>query len=184
MNQKTETRKRNPLLPVVIILLAAVIVLAALLLQPEEQPAPLPAEPVPTETAAAVVPTTEETEPEIPDVEVETPYCVLRYPGEWEGRISVEQYPFDVGMSVMFFGSIDGVKIELYSVHFGGTEGIPVGSIQSPEGYLMDVTVQMADFAGDGDWAPEKADELSAMQETMNYVIERLKEEVEIITAP
>lgn len=165
--------------------------------QPTETAGPEAA--VPTETAAPTLGSepsgqtdpARETEPQqvtvpletlpgvedYPDLAIETPYVTLYYPGRWEQHLRVETQTLDFGASVAFYGTFTAGEQWLFTVHFGGGEGISAGAVLVDGGYLMDVTVELSDYVPGEGWSAEDTDLFSAMQEDMNHLIGMLAQE-------
>lgn len=182
-------KKRNPLVIPVVILSILVIVLAAILLWPDRPSEdPVPSETTADETQAATktptqtsVPTetgavTSEYEREA-DLEVETPYATLYYPAQWAGGVRAEVQENEIGADVLFYGEVKGREALLFTVSFGGAEGFPVGVYETREGYLLDVTTALSDLELDESWMSADMDSICAMQEGINYVLEKLEED-------
>ena len=71
---------------------------------------------------------------------------------------------------------MDSEEYLLFTVHFGGAAGFPVGVLQMEDGVMLDVTADMADLALKDSWTAEESDRICAMQEAMNYVVEKLND--------
>ena len=119
-------------------------------------------------------PTLGNTESVMNGASVNTPYCVLQIPEEWVGRISVEIKEEEWNTAVLFYGEVRDEKILLYTMHFGGAAGDPVGILESDAGVMMDVTVEIPDISVPDNWTAEEQDTAYALQETVNYVLEEL----------
>lgn len=113
----------------------------------------------------------------LPDCEVETPYGTLYFPGRWKDTMWAEVETLDFGADVVFYGTVAGEECWLFTVHYGGADGIGIGAVMTKEEYLLDVTVEMSDFVPTESWSQADTDLFSAMQETMNYLMEKLKED-------
>lgn len=107
---------------------------------------------------------------------VNTPYCVLRIPEEWVDRITVQITEEEWNTSVDFYGMLNGEKILLYTLHFCGAAGDPVGTWLTDEDVLMDVTLEVHDITGNASWSREDQDTIYAMQESLNYVLKGLED--------
>lgn len=164
-------------IPVVALAIFAVILLQAK--QPKKQEtvkntvAPV-SQATQTEAATEAVETTEEEEL-VPPVEIATPYCTLYYPGQWQEGLRTEIVGDEFDCAVCFYGTVVGEEQLLYTIHFGGAEGIPVGIYETADGVMMDITVEMAEIEIGKNWSQEETDYLCAMQESMNYVLNRMK---------
>lgn len=129
-----------------------------------------------TDSEKTTEPTQGNTEPVMNGASVNTPYCVLQIPEEWVGRISVEIKEEEWNTAVAFYGEVSGERVLLYTLHFGGAAGDPVGILETEAGVMMDVTVEVHDITVNPGWSQEKTDSVYAMQESVNYMLENLGE--------
>lgn len=194
--KEKEKKRLNPLWIVLVVQIIIIIVLVVLLLRPQasepvvEQPATQPtvaATEKPEETAApqetVAQPQIQETEPQEAEVEIVTPYCSLYIPYEWSESISTETVPQDFGLNLVFIGTVNGKQADLFTVCFGGEEGFPVGTVTTADGFMLDITIDLAEFSADAGWTDAEIDELSAMQESMNHIISRLRQTPGFVSA-
>lgn len=103
---------------------------------------------------------------------IETPYGKLRYPQKWENNIRVEHKPGKPYL-VQFYGRAGDIAEQLvFSIAFGGREGIEVTTIADAEGKAVNVYVIFAELTG-----AEGADKnrLYAMQEDAIWLVESLE---------
>ena len=138
------------------------------IIEPEET------EPEETIPEAIVIGEESKEDTEIQDVEIETTYATLYYPGKWKDSLRTEETELEFGADVKFYGTINGQEHWLFTVHFGGAEGIGIGAIMTAEGFMIDVTISMSDIIPGEDWSDEAAEQFNAMQEAMNYVMNKL----------
>lgn len=180
-----EEKKQNPLLIPVIVLSVAVVVLAVLLLWPkdEEQGSSLQ-QPEQTEqiqqtqqSAEPAESTSAPEETEKPDVGIETPYGTLYYPGIWEDSMRSETKEESGSYQVVFYGCVGEREEWLYTVWFGeaGENAFTVGAVEA-DGQMIAVSMEMSDFIPDESWSVEEADQICAMQESLNDMIEKIRE--------
>lgn len=138
-------------------------------------PPTTPAQTTPCPTSAPSVPTTTP-ESTYPDVEVKTPYATLYYPGQYKDHIKTEIMDDGFEATVLFYCTAGEHKDALlFTIFFGGADGEPLGSYQTPQGFAVDVTMEMSGYIPDGSWSSADADIFYAMQEGMNHVISRLE---------
>ena len=116
------------------------------------------------------------TEPVMDGTAVNTPHCVLRIPEEWVGNISVHITEEAWNTAVAFYGTLNSEKILLYTIHFGGAAGEPVGTWLTDENVLMDITLEVHDITENASWSTEDQDTIYAMQESLNYVLKGLED--------
>lgn len=115
-------------------------------------------------------------EENIPEVEIETLHGNLYYPGQWKEYLVTQIVELDFGVDVVFFAAIEGENYWLFTVHYGGADGIPIGVLNSQEGYMLDVTVEISEFIPENSWSAENKELFSAMQEAVNHVINKLSQ--------
>lgn len=108
------------------------------------------------------------------DLVVETPYCSLYFPGKWEQNLVVESIDGEI-YGVAFWGKM-GFKDpqKLFTISFGGTEGILLGELENDSGEKIPVYVIPIEFFPDEDWTKDEIDGIYSMQEEMNYLISKL----------
>lgn len=141
-----------------------------------EPPALEETEPEPTIPENIIIGEESTGETDNPDVEIETAYAILHYPGKWKDSVLAEETELDFGSDVKFYGTINDQEHWLFTVHFGGGEGVGVGAIQTADGYMLDITIEMSDFVPGEDWSVDATDQFNAMQEAMNYVMNKLSQ--------
>ena len=104
------------------------------------------------------------------DVSIETDYGTLHFPKEWEDSFSYKIDESDV-YTVKFIGKIsEDTSAELFSVIFGEKGQLSVGKITGDNGcevYVTPGTVKK-------EWSKDELTTFQAMQEEMNYTIEKL----------
>jgi len=137
--------------------------------------APDVSEPLITET-----PVDEMSEIEVPvaaekeDIQIETPYCTLYYPGEWEPFLQVEQTAGEL-YKATFRACLDtGREQDLFLIVFGGDAVSAYGSIMSEQGETVPVSIVCDDIAVDESWTENEIYIVFAMQEALNDVLARL----------
>lgn len=114
-------------------------------------------------------------ESEYPPLVIETPYCDLYYPGQWADSLRVEITGTEPEAIVSFYGTVAQEEQLLFRLYFCGAEGFPVGAIETENGMMMDVTVEIAELTLKDSWSDEETDRICAMQEGMNTVMDGLK---------
>lgn len=186
------------LIVVLSVVLVALLILLAVLIrgnQPENaptepstepsvstEPMQTPSESTPEETEEVTEPEVE-TVPETPDVEIETPYCTLYFPGEWEELLQVEQVKGDVHKVIFSCKLDDSRTVELFRFLFGGEDGI--GAVKAPDGKLINVSVKSAEIKPEDDWTTSQINMVFSMQEALNEVLAGLDlVEHEVTTEP
>lgn len=162
------------------ICLTVCLMLAVLCMTGCGQSAAAPETAAPTEAVAASAETAAVTEPvsgvlensQQPAAcfEVETPYCMLTYPMTWQHYVMIEQEQTEAGCAVAFYCILDGKDpLRLFDVRFGGTEGDPVGQLQTGEG-PVDVFFKTYSVLEQPDLSEDDKEVLLAMLEDINVI--------------
>ena len=109
---------------------------------------------------------------------IETPNCDLYYPLEWKEQIRVEQVEGDVHI-VKFFGTI-GEQGEhfLFSVLFGGEEGVLLGTLNEKPVYIISTTEEATET-----WTEDEEMTFLNMQVDVNYLLGMLQKEEGFVKA-
>lgn len=183
-------KKKRSIIPWLVAALAVVLValILVLTLMPGNQPTPngettAPnAQPGETQTAnpTGVTGGSEETEasesteaptqPAASDLEIETPYVTLVYPGQWSSQLQVEKIPGDP-YRVIFNANLEsGIRQELFTICFGGNLKDAVGVVKV-SGKEVPVQVYASEIIPGSDWAAEDTSVIYTMQECLNDVL-------------
>ena len=139
---------------------------------------------IPTEAENPVIPTEAdivETQPsETVSMRIDTPYCELYFPAEWEAQITTTVNQYDGGCAVAFSGSVEDKQAYLFVVLFeeGEKQGNAVGYITTETGNTIWVYVEMNEQLTDATWTQEQADEIMTMQEGINHLLTELAQNV------
>lgn len=122
--------------------------------------------------------TLQQTEEPVRDKVIRTPYCDLYYPAQWKDAVRYEGQETEVGYIGVFTGVINGRKAELFRVWFADADEtcIPVG-IYSTDAVTVDVCISLPELPEDNDWTQQEQELFYGLQETANYLLDRLKEE-------
>ncbi len=110
-------------------------------------------------------------------IEIETKYCMLYYPLEWEKNLRTEI--IDNGeYKVEFYGKVEGKKEQhLFDLIFNGEIGYNLGTIKTESDENVNINIESYSFETDNTWTEEEAFILYAMQEDINYTIGMLAED-------
>ena len=104
---------------------------------------------------------------------IDTPGGTLKYPTRWSDYLHTETV-MEEPYSVSFYCRVDGQEdLYLFTVYIGGEEGMLAGSITGDDGESRDVRLDIEELALE-DWAEEEAQIARAMQEDLNFVLEKL----------
>ena len=110
------------------------------------------------------------------DMAIDTPYGELHYPVKWADYLSI-QVSEDNGYSVAFYCALDGHEdAHLFTVHFGGTQGSVVTTINSKTGGTVEVRVSLTELNLDESWIDNDVGIAYSMQEDINYLLAAIME--------
>ena len=105
--------------------------------------------------------------------EIETKYCMLYYPETWKEQIEIK-YSEEAGYKVEFYGKVEGKETQhLFNICFNSDDGDLLGYFDRDE-QVVNVSVERIDLTFGTDWTQEEQDQIYAMQEEMNFVIDML----------
>ena len=179
-----KNKKMKTLIAVLAAILVLSLVVLLVLIGGSKEPQSVATEPsteAMTEPSETTLPTTEsveetteppvETVPDTPDLEIETPFVTLHYPGEWEELLHVEQTEGDI-YTVAFFSKLEFGNVELFRISFGGDEGI--GAVKTADGKTVNVSVHSADIVPGDNWTESQKNIVFTMQEAVNHVLNNL----------
>lgn len=106
-------------------------------------------------------------------ITVETPWVSLFYPACWAEYLNTTVD--EASGTVTFYGVVgEHEAVELFTLCFGGEEGIPFGSVSTPEGDV-DVLVQMSSLSFDDSWSEDEQNIIYAMREGINDLLAALE---------
>lgn len=104
---------------------------------------------------------------------VVTPWAELSYPACWAEYLTTEVD--EEARRVTFLGTVgEHDALELFALCFGGEEGVPSGTVSTPEGDV-DVLVQMGGPSFDDSWSENEMNMIYAMQEGINDLLAALE---------
>lgn len=109
------------------------------------------------------------------DIEVSTDYCVLHYPALWADRISVTVESKNGIEKVGFYGTVDNHEKQLlFEIVFNSDDGIELGKL-SIDKDTVPVCMNVPELVFDETWNSDEQTTLFAMQEDLNYVVEKMR---------
>lgn len=137
----------------------------------ESQNQPTEGQQPPKETETQVP----EQELDLEDMAIDTPWGEIHYPSKWSGHLELEVKETE-GYSVTFYCKLEGHDRQpLFTIHLGGIKGTKVGILTAPNGDKVEVRVTIHEFAPADAWTEEESNAFYAMQEELNYLMEKLK---------
>lgn len=114
------------------------------------------------------------------DMIIDTLYAQLHFPTTWAKNLTLdiqEDTPANgiTPYKVTFRCRVgDHDPVTLFVVHFGQSEGIPVTTVTTPEGKSVEVRLTICNIQLQGAWTQEESRTVYAMQEDLNYLIQKL----------
>ena len=112
------------------------------------------------------------------DTCIQTQYITLHMPEQWSDCLHVVQREIDNSLEYDFYCSIPGKKeVKLFVINFSKTGAYYYGKITTEKGEEIHISLTAADLLFDDDWSTEEVDEVCAMQEASNYLVEQLRKE-------
>lgn len=112
----------------------------------------------------------EDTQPQA-DIPIDTPYGELRFPGKWKNYLMTQQ---EEGLIDFYAALPDHEPVLLFTVVFETANGHASGVITAQNGTQTDLAIVIHDLELPGDWSDGEIDIVYAMQEDMNYLLNKL----------
>ena len=104
-------------------------------------------------------------------IEVETTYCKLYFPKEYEEELLVK-YSEEFGYKVEFYGNIEGKEeVHLFDICFNSDDGDLLGYFNNNGDQVVNVSVAMFELEFDDSWTEEEKNMIYGMQEEWNFVV-------------
>ena len=110
---------------------------------------------------------------ERPAFSIETSCGALSFPEEWKEFVSVSETARAYGTSVSFTAENGDDIVTLFTLNIGGGEGDEIGTLKGPDGTERSVHMVIDELMLEGT-DEETANQLFAMQEDVNYIIDHL----------
>lgn len=102
-------------------------------------------------------------------IKIETKYCNLYYPQNWESQLRTEIVE-DGDYTVKFYGTVEGKEEQhIFSIVFGETEH-ELGSFKKGD-ETVKVCLDFEEHTMNEEWTEEEKNTIYAMQEDVNYLI-------------
>lgn len=109
------------------------------------------------------------------DLIVKTQWCDLRFPEQWRNQVRCEETSSGNGVVFTFCATVDQRDVVLFRILFNCTEdgSVVIGTV-ARDGASAQVSMVLTDYASDSSWNAEQLDEITLMQEQINYLLENL----------
>lgn len=107
--------------------------------------------------------------------EIKTGLGTLYIPKKYEQLMQTNINDGDGSCTIDFFSVLDGKQYDLFEISIGEEKGQYVGTITGKKGDSHDVFVEVYDLGDISGLPQDKSDQLYAMQEAVNTVVENLK---------
>lgn len=119
------------------------------------------------------------------DLQVTTPYVILRYPGAWQDQVWAEYAETADGGEVTFCGAVGGEDVTIFVVRFGpaGKDAARVGYVKVNDEYL-EVSIRVNEPETTAGWSDKDRNTFAAMQEGINDMLADLKNNPAYFTEP
>lgn len=105
------------------------------------------------------------------DVCIETQYCTLYFPGQWNQYLIIKENDDAIG----FYAEVGSVEEQyLFTISFGNMKSDFLGKILTKDEAEVDVYVDIAKIVPETSWNQDEMSIIYAMQEEINYVISNL----------
>ena len=106
---------------------------------------------------------------------IETEYGTLLYPSEWKDSLVTDEINEDGILSVTFSARAEEQEYALFKVMICSEEGDSVGILTDESGTVRNVFVDINELTGISDLGQDVQNQLYAMQEGVNVLIENLQ---------
>ena len=104
---------------------------------------------------------------------IDTPCGGLAYPETWKDKLETEVVDTEVGCDVAFYTTIGENRYHLFTVVIGG-EDHSAGMLTAADGTVRNVSLVVSDLGDLSALSQSDQDQLYAMQEGLNVVVENL----------
>ncbi len=106
---------------------------------------------------------------------VEAQYGLLFYPAKWNGLLVTSESVAGEIDSVIFAAAVNGQEYNLFKVMICDAEGDSVGTVTDDAGQTRNVFVDIPELPDLSDLNEDEQNQLYAMQEAVNVLIENLQ---------
>ena len=108
--------------------------------------------------------------------EIDTPYCILKYPKEYFEYLYIEEIVENEVFSQKYYFEASNNKIELFTLYFNNKKiGYAIGSIKVGQD-IIPFNIELSDYERDSLITDEEFDMVRNMQEAVNDIIQSFKE--------
>lgn len=109
---------------------------------------------------------------------ISTPIGELRFPEKWKENVRTEEVGNSDDFGVAVYGEVGGREVKLFTIYVGNNqnEGHLFGTVPNKDGETVNVRIAVDAFTADDTWEKEDADEINAMQEGVNFIIQQIYE--------
>ena len=112
-------------------------------------------------------------------VQIDTTYCVLKYPSIWMEELKFDEKTENGVYSAIFGCKIGGKSQTLFTLHFNSKETQNVVATVSNKGVSVPVVLEMAELQNDL-WTAEELKAVRQMQDAKETVIQSIKDHVDL----
>ena len=111
----------------------------------------------------------------VDDFVIKTAYGDLHFPEQWEEYLKVEQAEGDNALTVQFSAKIRDSVIPLFSATIGDETGDIAGTLTAADGTQRTVCIKIGEIPKNDALSASEQQQVYAMQEDLNYLIDHLK---------
>ena len=137
---------------------------------PQTEPTPAPVQQVDPQEAV-----TEPQEENLNVVTVNTSYGDLYYQEQWSEHMLVTQQLDGELLVVAFIAEFNGIQYPLFELMIGADKEESVAQLTDAEGTKRHVAVNFLELGEYPDLAEDEQNQLYAMQEDINYIVDNIK---------
>ena len=107
-------------------------------------------------------------------MEIDTEYGTLSYPAEYKDSLTTNETNEDGFLTVTFNADVEGQSYTLFNIMINSEEGDSVGTITSDDGTVRNVFADITELPDISGLGEDEQNQLYAMQEGLNVLIENL----------
>lgn len=107
-------------------------------------------------------------------MEIKTEYGTLSYPAEYKDSLTTNETNEDDFLTVTFNADVEGQSYTLFNIMINSEEGDSVGTITSDDGTVRNVFADITELTDISGLSEDDQNQLYAMQEGLNVLIENL----------
>ena len=116
--------------------------------------------------------------------QIVTPYVAFSVPTKWEPYLHIKTATQEDVYKVCFYGALSGREEQhLFDLIFGKSEAFWLGTFEI-DGETIDLFAESYDLIIDRTWSEEERNDLYAMQDLINVILDQMKEMENFTASP